>query len=54
MVEILLTLAHRSQPDRLRNRNDTTPACDSVITQHFLENEQCALNKRFLNARSST
>ena len=45
-----LTRPRRSQPDRLRKRNDTKPDCDSAIGQYLLDNDQCALNcdsKRF-------
>ena len=45
-----LTHPRRSQPHRSCKRTDTKPDCDSAIGQHFLENDQCALNydnKRF-------
>ena len=54
-----LTRPHLYQPHRSYKRNDTKPDCDSAIAQHFLENDQCALNyddKRFsilATARSS-
>ena len=45
-----LTRSRRSQPQRSCKPNDTKPDCDSAISQHLLDNEQCALNydsKRF-------
>ena len=40
----------RSQPHRSCKQTDTKPERDSVIGQHFLDNDRCALNyddKRF-------
>ena len=45
-----LARPRRSQPHRSCKRNDTKPNCDSAISQHLLDNNQCALNydnKRF-------
>ena len=39
-----LTRPRRSQPHRSCKRTDPKPDCDSAIGQHFLDNDQCALN----------
>ena len=46
-----LTCPRRSQPHRSCKRNDTKPDCHSVIGQHLLENDQCALNYDFQSSK---